>query len=691
MIQRDKRFICLLGIVFLFLLFRGGNLWAQEEEARSAKPSMQISDIAIPKSLGKIQDRYVGTSERWVIYIQDVHAHLTAQENIAAIVDLLNDNYGIQTVALEGNWSSTSYPKTWAHPATREKQRLTRALLEEDYITGPAYAAMFSKTPILLVGIENPELYQKNRQTYLDHLARREQIQSKIQALGNQIEEKKQSVFNPELLEFDQALAEFREGKKAEKFLPALMAQAENKAVDLADLDQIVLFKEALQKEKSLVKLKLDAEAKRLVEAYKTTGLRFEELLKSGKVPAEQLDRYPESKKYLSLMEVQEQIEHTKFFEQIEEAVERLKEELFISEEEKALDAEAERFYLAKKILLFQATPPDLDAYEEQKEAMDMDLEKAGLREARDLALNFYEMAEERDDVFFEKITADPQLQDNIAIVTGGFHTEGLSEHLKEMDISYLVISPELNNEPANEALYFQRLQENIQTATLSELNNRIDSHQDRVIKDTLLAVERGTIQDIREAVEIVARGQIISRVKVKAIPEGDFGALSPEEQEKAVEAVFVQIREGKQVVMLMMKTEALNKLLEKEAGEEIIEQILSNPSNKMTLLFESYIEIPEAVTGKGNVSLIPLTDIDKALTQRKPREAAAKKLLAIIDSEYENPNVLVLKESVVSLLLYRTLLEAGWKYSYEDSRTQELIQNILASLLAKQAREIAA
>ncbi|HXV27565.1 MAG TPA: hypothetical protein VD913_01230, partial [bacterium] len=145
-----------------------------ELPAPSAAPLLKVQDLAIPKTLGKIDERFTGQSQRWVIHIQDVHAHYTAQENIAAIVDQLNAVYGIKTVAMEGGWGSTSFPQSWGLPSSREKQMLARALLEDDFLSGPAYAALFSQSPINLIGIEDAGLYEENRKIYVEHLAERD-------------------------------------------------------------------------------------------------------------------------------------------------------------------------------------------------------------------------------------------------------------------------------------------------------------------------------------------------------------------------------------------------------------------------------------------------------------------------------------------------------------------------------------
>jgi hypothetical protein len=94
---------CFLLLCLSFLL--PPFLLAQE----GLTPRLEIENLSIPENLGKIEDRFQGSSDYWIVQIQDVHAHLTAQENISAIVDHLNAVYKIDTVALEGGWDKTRF------------------------------------------------------------------------------------------------------------------------------------------------------------------------------------------------------------------------------------------------------------------------------------------------------------------------------------------------------------------------------------------------------------------------------------------------------------------------------------------------------------------------------------------------------------------------------------------------------
>ena len=275
--------------LLLALLIAAGPLSLQAEPPAEKAP-LRLADLAIPDSLGKIDERFQGTGTRWVIDIQDVHAHFGAQENIAAILDHLNEIYGLRLVAFEGGWSTTSYPKTWALPSSREKQLVLRTLLEEDLITGAAYAAMTSKMPITLHGMEEASLYKNNLRVYLKYLSQKEAIEKQISAFQNKLAQEKTAVFNPDLLQFDRSLIKFRENpKNIDKFFPLLLSQADALKMDLASLSQLILFRKMSALEKTIDKEKLKSESQRLMQEHKQNRLSFEELLRHGKFTGEKL------------------------------------------------------------------------------------------------------------------------------------------------------------------------------------------------------------------------------------------------------------------------------------------------------------------------------------------------------------------------------------------------------------------
>ncbi len=696
--MKSQLWILLLSFSLVFYSSAGAQLEKIEDAEQklsapvpSAAPLLNIKDFAVPKTLGKIEDRFTGKSSRWVIHIQDVHAHFAAQENIAALVDHLNAVYGIKTVALEGGWGQTSFPQSWGLPNSKEKQMLARALLEEDYLTGPAYAALFSQSPVMLVGIEDAGLYEENRKIYVKHLAERDPIEAKIAAVQNTIAESKKTTFQPDLLSFDQSLIDFREGKKADKFLPSLIQTAEAKGVGLSDLDQILLFKEVLEKEKALSKEKLDSEAARLMQGFKHTRLSFEELLRSGKIPADKLELYPEATEYLEIMKLQDRISHREFFHQIEEAVERLKQKLFSSEEEKTLDAKSERFLLAKRIILFQATPDDLKTYGSQKTEIDADMSAEGLADALNLALSFYAIAKKRDEIFFQKVTSDERLQGDVAIVTGGFHTEGLSEQMKQAGISYVVVTPDLANEAPNNHLYFQRLQENmISVQTLSDLRNRIfvaAGDPETTVFDITFpqAVRRvEETKNILEGVKMIT-GAFTQGVAAPVLRQP--GAVTMEEfptlsEDKQVESIEQWLASPTRIAILAMQEDLVN--------NSYLSAVVGNPANELVVGIRPNEEISNSLIG-GKAKILRVPNVDSLVTAMDQPNVlrVLRRVQEGYAAAYAKKGISIEKlrvfpaEIPVALLLLRPLLEGSIAVS-EDPDVQDNFYTVVENLIAQ-------
>lgn len=659
---------------------------AAEKEARP----LSMANLAIPESLGKIEERFQGDSKRWIINIQDVHAHFGAQENIAAILNHLNEIYGLRLAAYEGGWNVTSYPKTWQIPSSRQKQLVLRTLMEEDLITGPAFAAMNSKMPMTLHGIEDSGLYKKNLAVYLEFLKGKEATEKQLSAIQNRLENEKTSVYNPDLLRFDRSLIKFREDSKtAAQFFPALLKQSQALGIDLDILPQLHLFHQMNELEKGIEKEKLNAEIQRLMQEHKNSRLSFEEMLRHGTFTDEKLSFYPNAQKQRDLLLLQDGLIHEALFEEIEKAVDLVKEKLFQSDAERSLDERFERLMTAKKIILFKASPADVRLYRQAKDLIEPEIAADGLEKALSLGADFYDLALERDLVFFQKVTTDPALiKEDIALVAGGFHTDGVREQLRKAGISYIVITPQLGQESPDEKLYYKQLQSLTPLLqTLSEIGNRLGDEQDERIAAAITRFQRGDFPDTRQVVAFVAAHSVAAG---QAAAEEDFLALSAEEQRKAVESALQSVLSGEQPVSVVIRADALRKLLDESAlAQNILRALMENDANHITVLYKSFLDIPDVISDafdKANIKTVGETDLDRAINrQRELQQAVRQNKLAVIADDYKNQSVLVLRESPLALLLFRPLLEQGWRFAWDDPQTQTLITQMAEEILAAQ------
>lgn len=685
--SKTKKFMLMATAVFCL---QSVFLHAETSEVLSI-PSFHISH-----SIGKIEDRFEGTSERWIVQIQDIHAHFLAQENIAAMLDQLNQRYGIQTVALEGGWTETAFPKSQAVASSREKSMLGRALLEEAHIGGPVYAALFAKTPINIVGIEDPELYEQNLAIYLKHMAEREEITAQVNATDKMIENSKASIFNPDLLAFDREVHHFREGHKAEDFLPSLVQRIRTLSLSTAQSPQIELFTKIVDHERRIQKDKLQEEANRLLQLFKRTQLNFEQLLRSGKIPEEKIEFYPQTKIYYQLLKLQDQLIHDVFFKEIEVMIEQIKNKLFASEQEKALDVQSEHFQLLKAIMMFQATPEDLRHFAEQETVLAADIDQWNLREALNLGLSFYAIAKKRDDIFFEKITTDPRLQGNIVVVTGGFHTQGLSELLRKHQISFLTIRPEIGKDVADEALYFKRLSDTIPKAqTLSHEQNRYEFLDDH-FPDGVQAVRESN--NILKGVEIATRmDHAAAASSIKAALEeftsSQFSIMDKAARQAFAKNLFTSAKDSKLPVSIVIKSSSLAELLKDPLGLTLWEEVIASDRFNQIVIIRDSDEILDATIGIP-ARIMRVDDENMTIEDVINSRLRNAKSIVVIDTEYKKGELLKevyeLPVHPVSFLLARMMAEGGIPFTLDaeflSSFASELTEIFASESILRQA-----
>ncbi len=714
--------------LFFLLMALCPTLPATGSEATetNASASLNLSSLAVPEEIGKVQERFTGNPEtqagnipRTIIQIQDVHAHAAAQQNIAAILERLRTVFGIKTAALEGAWSSTSLPKSHALPTSREKQLLVETLLDDDRISGPVSAAIMSPEPITLIGIEDEISYEKNRALFLAHLGKAKEIHAKLRAYEASLQESQRSILGPALLALGNAFGKFRETSDLGKFLPVLMETAKTQDANTSDLAQIILVRDIMALEKLLQKERLEQEMKRLMREYKDTPWTLEELIRGGKIPPEKIGLYPEIKKLTRLYQMRDEVSLRDLMDKIGALTGRILEKLVRTPAESALWKKTERFYLSKKILLLQATPEDIKAYDLEKPLLEAELAAAGLSEPLALSVAFYEVVKKRDEIFFDRIVKDPSLAGNVAIVTGGFHTDGLSQKFRDAGISYITITPELGNTAMDEKLYNARMAENqsppsilhppssANSATLSELRNAIEWIDDRFQQSYTVLLQTRDVREAKkffsgEAVAVsrsakishLAReGRIVPELKsgtavnVSELRVSEFMKKPRAEQLETVRGWLALAPEQRQKAMLVSSVGILARMLAEEKTAKLLEEAISGGDIIALAQDVPVMETPEILSSKHGIDRFDATDI-ATLLEKTPRfqRLAKKRPFAIMENDHPSVAFVVLPEKPVSLVLFRIItLNPSLYQAAKDPAFLALLQNLVAEILSKE------
>jgi hypothetical protein len=584
-----------------------------------------------------------------------------------------------------------------------------------------------SPDPISLVGIEDDALYEKNRAIFLAHLEKDREIQEKLRACGKTLEDSQKAAWEPDLLAFGNAFGKFRESADLGKFFPVLLKAAEAQGAEISDLAQIALLRDILALEKTLSKEKLEQEVKLVMREYKNTPWTLEELIRGGKIPAEKLGSYPEIKKLNRLYQMRDQVSLRDLTAQIETLTGRVLETLVKTPEENALREKTGRFYLARRILLLQATPSDITAYESEKLSFESELTEAGLSEDLALSLSFYEMVKKRDEIFFDKIANDPALAGNIAVVTGGFHTDGLSQKFRDAGISYITITPELEDASMNEELYETRMQDDggriknsekqkgltsssilhPTSSTLSELRNAIAWIDGRFLESYKVLLQT---RDVRKAVAVfkdepitVSQSSRVSRsareggivpqpgtgttIHAPALRAAEFMALSRSKQRETIRQFMELANSGEQKAMLVSSVSVLARMLSENNVARLLKEAVEGGDIVALAQDVPVTQTQEVLFSQRGIERFEAADIG-ALIGKTPRfqRLAKKRPFAIMENGHPGWVYVVLPEKPVSLILFRIItLNPSLYQAARDPAFLALLEDLMAEILSQE------
>jgi len=453
----------------------------------------------LPGELGAIDDYYLPNraegSAPFIFHIQDAHADPEAQARIREIIQTLKPDL----VSIEGS-SGPLHPEYLnlipAFP--RINRAVVESLASKGELTGAELAAWEESQSgkgqtTFFAGAETPELYRNNLKAFRTLLFKRDEISTLLISLRKALEMAESRILSPELRRFTRERERRKEGDygngisspEITAYVNFLVSEVKEKlGIDLRNRIEQIRFPNlvrivALEKlEKEFDREKARAEE---TELLKRLGAGAEDPAKSEdpRSAAEALWRlaprkgislndYPEYLKSIGGLILQSEVEPVGFFQEMERLEKWLVDQLATREEEKRLIGIVEDFGWLEKLLHLELTRDEFNQAVEKKEALRPgELSKRlksissvvpSLRAPKgrsndvlleryfDSAFAFYDGARRRDQSLLENTLelARKQGAKKVALVTGGFHTEGLMKQLKSAGLGYAVIRPRM-------------------------------------------------------------------------------------------------------------------------------------------------------------------------------------------------------------------------------------------------------
>ena len=470
----------------------------------------------LPEGFGTVKKTFKGTGKQIIVAIQDAHVNEEAQRNIANILRYYSEKYQLGLVNLEGA-SGELYTDLFSFfPNQQARKNVADYFLKEGRLTGPEYLAIVDRPVMQLYGVEDPELYEQNRQAYVESLSFKGRDEEVLVALNKVLEYMTRFVFSEEMRELVRRRVAFQEGgRELVSYVRFLTETAKkhglkpedykgmNSLIQLVDLEKQIDFDKAEKETDDLINDLKRALSPDKLSRFLTNTVHYrmkkmkraayyaylEEEIKGVGVTqtgnGEDLKtKYANVLNYIRYMKLYDTID-VSLFDEIEILEKDVKNKLYTKPEELKLDHLLRIYDVMSKMFDFLLTKQDAEFYythqnefkaetfasflkplikqyhfslglPSQMEILDQDLPRVE---------RFYQAALERDQVLIERAVEKTLAtgQKISAIVTGGFHTPGIEKYLQEKGLSYIVVAPRISkaiDKKKESALYDAALRE---------------------------------------------------------------------------------------------------------------------------------------------------------------------------------------------------------------------------------------
>lgn len=507
----------ILSIVLSMTMMFGDVSWAVTPQVvmpHQNQDGMMLQslahDLQIPSRLGSVQDRHVAAPAKnnevhgTIIHIQDAHASREAQENIREIISLLEKEYGMDLLFIEGAVEKLDPNRIRRFDDEKLNRELAERLTDEGVVHGTELylldkSSKDSPSTMQAYGIEEIKLYEKNLESFRNVYAHKAEADAFLTSSKTRITSAASKIFNKELSGFFRAWAFYQDApQELLHQLKALQAVAKEKLdIDFLDAHQqiewphLVRFFKLQELEKQLDQERIRADHAKLIKWIDGKELETavrealtgytpekgfqkdgnESLAKGVRIFVEHLydvlqaqgfefKNYPDLSKAWGYLILSEEIQADLLFEESARLTSLIFDVLAVKAEEKEIISVYKDFLLLEKAFSLHLTPKDyqealqrkdslkpsglirrLESNEAEKEAVaEMDVVFAE-------AMAFYGEAIQRDRVMYENMLRRMKEtgKQTAVLVTGGFHTDGLNAFFKEAGLDYVQVTPRIS------------------------------------------------------------------------------------------------------------------------------------------------------------------------------------------------------------------------------------------------------
>ncbi len=462
-------------------------------QVQSTASSNFLNSIELPHDLALLRSRQEASGNEVIINIQDAHASLDAQKSISKIFQTLVSKYDVSLIGVEGSTGKIDTSIVSSFPIKEVREVVAQKLLSETKINSSEFFKIISQNDVELFGIEDKELYESNAKSYQQLLKEESRIYTELKGLKRASQLLESKIFGPEIIQFNIQQAKHQEGQleftEYWHTLETLLKRTSvgyvgkpnlQKLIQTVELETQIQFEAANQQRQLLMQdLKLKLNKVDLADMV-NKSLEFKEnkmspgkfhsyLIEIAKKAKLSPNNYVDLILYAQYAVTYEDIDLIQVFSDINAVEVEAKNRLFLKPAERELNRMLNVVRILTHFLEAKLNSVDEQFYRDNIQFFDISYIRDYFKEqmlvfSEDIddyvdfefiqrqipkADEFYKQVKERNHALLKNMVKRMR-EKNVkvaALVSGGFHTEGISTLMQQNRISHLVYMPKFGNE----------------------------------------------------------------------------------------------------------------------------------------------------------------------------------------------------------------------------------------------------
>ena len=541
------------------------NAMTNEEATKQYKQIFK--DFMLPYSYGQITSAHYAGTDRVIINIQDLHCHPKVQKNISNIIDSFDKRYGVKKIYLEGAYGKVD--TSWINQKSKEYDipDILDKMLETGRLTGAEYYSAISGKSGIINGLEEKEPYLENLKRFGDIVENQEKINLILNAMDESLDTLRQQYYTKRQYKLEELSKEYKEGTiTPQRYYALLSKHIDRLGIDLSKYENTFTYIMLLEMQKNLDYSKITNELQNLIlllrknlaqSAYQMLVDNTDNFSKMDKLYgyvikiSRQLGldltvNFPNLDKYFGYIEFSQKINPLELISEEELLTQEINTRFSETKSQREVVFLINFGRYVKDYVSSKITSSDYEYYKENIETY----RKLWGRYVDNRVLNlldeyiaeadkFYKINTDRNIYFtrnmfgegeeLNKIETEVEAKGDVnkiienmkgvkevdVVITGGFHSQTVTEILKNHGVSYIVITPNVTEgTKLAEDTYYQiaREQSKISFQTLANLIASLSPAAQQVIFDALNAgKEKKNIVELTQEERTAALREIIA------------------------------------------------------------------------------------------------------------------------------------------------------------------------------------